>query len=232
MRAILLVLFAFLLNLSGSAQTKNAGWQSDLRFLQQTIHKDYPFLFKNISAQAFDAAADKLYHAMPDMQDHECLAGLTRMVASIRYGHTALPWRDSKLKYHVTPINFYWFADGLYVEGTTKENVAILGARILKVESMPIVQALDAIKWLVPSENDQFFKAHGLDYLGIPEALHAQGITKTLKKSITYTFEKNGKTFEKTISAQEAFQAPASMASPKRKRIGSPHAIPPTLLYG
>ena len=208
MRTLSLILVALLFLLNGKAQTNTNAWQADLRFLRETIHRDYPFLFKNISAGAFDSAADKLYHAMPGMQEHECLAGLTRMVASIKYGHTALPWRDSKLKFHMTPINFYWFSDGVYVEGTTKENAALLGARILKVEGVPITTTLDAIKLLVPSENDQFFKARGLDYLGIPEALHAQGITRSLKNSITYTFEKNGKTFDKTIPAREAFQIP------------------------
>lgn len=203
-----LILAGSLYFIAAKSQTNTAAWQADLRLLQQTIHRDYPFLFKNISAGAFDSAADKLYQAMPRMQEHECLAGLTRMVASIKYGHTALPWRDSKLKFHMTPINFYWFADGLYVEGATRENADLPGARILKVEGIPIATVLEAIKLLVPSENNQFFKARGLDYLGIPEALHAQGITQSLKNSINYTFEKNGKTFDKTIPAREAFQIP------------------------
>ncbi|MBO9631512.1 MAG: hypothetical protein J7578_00240, partial [Chitinophagaceae bacterium] len=206
MRVISLVLLCLLSAFAATAQ--NANWQSDLRFLQQTIHRDYPFLFKKISAAAFDATADSLFAAMPRMQEHECLAGLTRIVASIKYGHTALPWRDSKVKYHMTPMNFYWFNDGLYVEGTTKANAAILGARILKVEGKPIAKVLQAIKPLVPAENDQFFKSRGPDYLGIPEALHAQGITPTLKSSILYTFGKNGKTFEIAIPAIDAFQLP------------------------
>lgn len=206
MRATLVLVFLFL-SFAAFPQ-KNAAWQSDLRFLQQTIHKDYPFLFRNISAAAFDAAVDQLYDAMPGMQEHECLAGLTRMVASIKYGHTSLPWRDSKLKFHMTPLNFYWFSDGLYVEGTTKDNSDILGAKILKVEGKPVLEVLQAIRPLVPAENNQFFKSRGPDYLGIPEALHAQGVTNTLKNNITYIFEKNGKTFEKVIPATEAFQIP------------------------
>ena len=29
-----------------------ADWQADLRFLQQTVHKDYSFLFKKVTAAA------------------------------------------------------------------------------------------------------------------------------------------------------------------------------------
>ena len=70
------------------------------------------------------------------------------------------------------------------------------------------MQALEAIKPLVSSENDQYFKAYGLDYLVIPEALHAQRVTKELKKSITYTFEKDGKSFDQTVTAADAFHLP------------------------
>ena len=58
-----------------------ADWQADLRFLQQTVHKDYSFLFKNITAEQFDAEVDKLYKAMPSMQEHERFAGMGRIVA-------------------------------------------------------------------------------------------------------------------------------------------------------
>jgi tetratricopeptide (TPR) repeat protein len=192
------------------AQTKLtvADWQSDLRFLQQTIHKDYPFLFQKITAAQFDAEADKLYHAMPAMQEHERIAGLVRMVALLKYGHTALRWRESPSKYHSAPINFYWFSDGVYVEGVSKNYASILGAKLIKVEGVPVMQALEAVKPLVPAENDQFFKAYGLDYLGNPEALHAQHVTKALKKNLTYTFEKDGKSFEQTVATLDTFALP------------------------
>ncbi len=187
-----------------------ADWQADLRFLQHTVHTDYPFLFKNITAAQFDAEADKLYTAMPGMQEHERLAGLARMVASFKYGHTDIGWRESPVKYHVAPINFYWFSDGVYVEGTDKKYAAIAGAKLVKVEGKPVMEALEAVKPLVPVENDQYFKAYGLDFLVIPEALHAQGVSTTLKTTITYTFEKAGKTFEQTVTSLDAFHLPRS----------------------
>lgn len=207
---LLSLISLILIAVASGAQQKltSADWQADLRFLQSTIHKEYPFLFRNISASAFDAEADKLFKAMPKMQDHECLAGLTRIVSSIRYGHTALPWRNAPVKYHMAPINFYWFSDGMYVEGTTTGNADILGAKLLRVEGKPLSEVLAAIKLLVPSENDQFFKSRGLEYLTIPEALHAQGITPSLQNSIRYTFEKDGKTFDKSITVQESFSIP------------------------
>ncbi len=191
-----------------AAPLTKADWQSDLKFLQQTVHKDYSFLFKNISAKEFDALVDQLYLAIPGMQDHEILAGFARIVSAFKYGHTDISWRQSPIKYHVTPFNFYWFSDGIYIEGTDKKYAALAGAKLTKVEGMPVMEALEKIKPLVPAENDQYFKAYGLDFFTVPEALHAQQISQTLKKSVTYTFEKDGKTMEHTIAAIEAFRFP------------------------
>ncbi|MDX2047490.1 MAG: tetratricopeptide repeat protein [Chitinophagaceae bacterium] len=185
-----------------------ADWQSDLRFLQQTVHKDYSFLFKNITAKDFDAEVDKLHKAIPALKEHEILAGFARIVSSFKYGHTDIGWRESPVKYHVAPLSFYWFSDGVYVEGADKKYEKVIGAKLLKVEGMPVMQALEKIKPLVPAENEQYFKAHGMDYLAIPEALHAQKITVSSKNAINYTFEKNGETFEQSIPAVDAFRFP------------------------
>jgi hypothetical protein len=183
-------------------------WQSDLRFLQQTVHKDYPFLFKNITAAKFDEEVGKLYRAIPSMKDHEIIAGFARIVSSFKYGHTSLSMRESPVKYHVTPLNLYWFSDGIYVEGGDKKYAEIIGARLVKVEGVPVLKALEQVKPLVPAENDQYFKAYGLDYLTIPEALHAQRVAQELKMSVTYTFEKDGRTIDRTIDAVDAFRFP------------------------
>lgn len=188
----------------------SADWQSDLRFLQHTVHKDYPFLLKNVTASQFDAAVEKLYNAMPGMKPHERLAGIARIVASFKYGHTDISWRESPVAYHVAPINFYWFSDGLFVEGVHNKYPNLVGAKLLKVEGRPVKAVLAALKPLVPAENDQYFKAYGLEFLVVPEALHAQGISTTLKPHVTYTFEKNGKTFDQDVLAIDAFRLPRS----------------------
>ena len=185
-----------------------ADWQHDLRFLQQTVHKEYSFLFKKVTATEFDGEVEKLYKSIPGMKDHERVAGLARIVSLFKYGHTDIGWRQSPVKYHVAPVNFYWFSDGMYVEGADKEYAIIVGAKLVKVEGVPVQKALEAIKPLVPVENDQYFKGYGLDFLTIPEALHAQGVAKELKSTITYTFEKDGKTFEQNVTAKDAFRIP------------------------
>lgn len=210
MKNSLLLLFvaAFTFTCQSQDKISAAGWQSDLRFLQQTVHKDYPFLFKNVTAASFDAEVDKLYKSIPSMQPHQVMAGFARIVAMFRYGHTDIGWRESPVKYHVIPVSFYWFSDGIYAEGADKQYTSVIGSKLVKVEGVPVLDALKSIKPLVPAENEQYFKAHGLDLLCVPEALHAQGVTKSLKNAISYTFEKDGKSFELSIPSVDAYRFP------------------------
>lgn len=210
MKQLSLLLLASLLLSCTYAQTNvtAADWQADLRFLQQTVHKDYPFLFKKTTAKDFDAAVEELHQAIPQLQPHEILAGFARIVSSFQYGHTDISWRQSPVKYHIVPLNLYWFSDGVYVEGARKDHAAALGAKVVAVEGLTVEKALAAVRPLVPAENDQYFKAYGLDMLLVPEALHAQKVTKTLQSSITLKLERDGKTFEKTFPAVEVFRLP------------------------
>ena len=183
-------------------------WRSDLAFLQETVHKEYPFLFKKITAVQFDSAVNQLHQDIPRLQPHEIVAGLARIVASFQYGHTDIRWTGGVIKFHIIPVSLYWFNDGIHVEGIHKDYAQALGAKLLKVNGVPVEEALKAVRPLLPVENEQYFKAYVLDFLCIPEALHAQKVTQTLQNAITFTLEKDGKTFDQTFAAVESFRFP------------------------
>lgn len=187
----------------GQAQSpiSKADWQDDLRYLQTKVHQDYDFLFKKTTAQAFDAEVEKLYKAIPKLEDHEILVGFGRITALFKYGHTRVSFHESPVPYQQLPIVLYQYKDGLHIQGVHKDYEIALGSKVLKIEGKPITSVLKAIYPVVPAENKQFFKAYAGLYLTVPEVLHAQGITKTLKNSISLTLEKDGAIFELAIKA-------------------------------
>lgn len=176
-------------------------WQEDLKFLQETVHQDYPFLFKKTTAKEFDAAVKQLNSEIPNLQDHEIVVGIARIVSSFKYGHTDISFRQDPFTFSQLPFNLYHFSDGVYIQGTHKDYQNTLGAKVIAVEATPIAKALEFIYPVVPVENEQYFKAFGLNYLKFPEVLHAQKITSTLKSSIELTLEKDGKTFKQVFKA-------------------------------
>ena len=214
----------FLCTLSGIAQTTLTAeeWRQDLNFLHTTVHNDYPFLFKKISAADWDAKVKELHDAIPQMEQHEILIGLTKLVASFEYGHTLLSLRQNQVPLHRLPVVLYHFDDGIYITGAPKNNKKLLGARIVSIEGMPIEEVLERVRPVVPAENDQFVKGYGINYPTIPEVLHAQGVTEEFKLGLSLQLEKDGKLSEEIITAIPWEEIPRQygMIAPDKKWAG------------
>ncbi|MFP2994837.1 hypothetical protein ABN763_02955 [Spongiivirga sp. MCCC 1A20706] len=176
-------------------------YQKDLRYLQKTIHTNFPFLFKKITQEKWDTAVEKFYKEIPNLQTHEIKVGLARIVSLFEYGHTQITF-STVAEDQVLPINLYQFSDGVYIEGGDQQYQEAIGGKVLEIEGVPIKKALQMIRPVVPVENDQYFKAYGMRFVSLPTVLHAQGITKQLQNSIEFTVSKNGKTFKQQITAQ------------------------------
>lgn len=197
---LILILFFFLPVRSQELATAEE-WREDLKFLQENVHRDYSFLFKKTTIEEFDTKVDQLYSKIPEMQEHEIITGLARLVASFGYGHTELGWRGDLAGFHRLPVTFYQFSDGVFVREVSNEYENILGARLTAVEGMPIDKVLIAIYPVVPAENEQYFKAYGLNFITVPEILHAQGVMADFSSTVSFTFEKDGKQFKQKISS-------------------------------
>ncbi|RXG24145.1 tetratricopeptide repeat protein [Leeuwenhoekiella marinoflava] len=201
-KLILFILNLFLaLQLSAQEKLSETQWQEDLRFFQNTLHEDYPFLFVKTTPEAFDKEVQTLYDDIPNLQEHEIIVGISRLVASFKYGHTHLSFWQKPVVFAQFPFNLYAFKDGIYMEGTHKDYPEAVGAKVLAVAGTPIAEALQAIEPTVPAENAQYFKAYGINNLRYPEIVHAQHLTQNLQQEITLKLEKNGKVFNQTFTA-------------------------------
>lgn len=202
MRAVLLPLIFFLTSFSplfAQPELKPEQWREDVRHLQQLVHEKHSFLFKKVTAEQFDQEVEKLYTAIPELENHEVVTGIARLVALFGYGHTGLQlsgwYSHNKAGFQQMPYNLYQFSDGLYVQGVHEKYKEALGAKVLKVGNLPVEEALKAIRPVVSVENEQYFKAYGITYLGTLEVLHAQKVIDQLEDGVTLTLEKDGKQF-------------------------------------
>lgn len=208
--ALLFILLVFLIAVAppllAQSDLQPEQWQEDVRYLQQLVHEKHPYLFKKVSADQFDQEVEKLYATIPTLEDHEVITGIARLVAMFGYGHTEMwlsGWHpDNEIGFRQMPYNLYYFSDGLYVEGVHEKYRQALGARVLKVGNLPVEEALTAIKPVVSAENDQYFKAFGITYLGTLEVLHAQKVIDRLDEGVTLTLEKDGEVYEVNFRAE------------------------------
>jgi tetratricopeptide (TPR) repeat protein len=200
-KLILLFVSCFVLQATAQSTLTAIQWQDDLKFLQETVHKDYSFLFKKTTKEAFDADVEKLHNDIPNLEEHEIVIGFARLVASFKYGHTVLGFRYQPHAFHQLPFNLYQFNNGVFIQGVHKDYQKALGAKVLAIEGVSIEDALKAIYPVVPAENNQFFKAYAGLYLSSPEVLHAQGVIDNFSTIVDFTLEKNGKTFKQSFTA-------------------------------
>ncbi|NNF33661.1 MAG: tetratricopeptide repeat protein [Saprospiraceae bacterium] len=207
---LLSLIFTFVLSIAQPDLTTEQ-WQEDVRWLQQKIINDYRPLFHKITLDDWNKHVDDLYHNIPEMEDHEVMVGIAEIVAKFGYGHTAFwltAWRYNRLKdFHQMPYNLYWFPEGIYVQGVHQYYEEALGAKVIKVGNVTVEEAIEAIRPVVSAENEQFFKAHGLNYLGVPEVLNAKGVIDDMSQ-VTLTLEKNGKQYEITFKPRPSEQLP------------------------
>ena len=183
-------------------------WREDLGYLQRTIHKEYPFLFKKIDSASFDASVERLYRSIPEMEPHEIMVGLARLVASFGYGHTVLGYWEGKVPLHELPVVLYQFDDGIYLQGVHRDYEALAGARLVGIEGVPIDTVLARIRPVVPAENEMYVKAYGIHYLTFPEFLHAQRVIPQLKTTLNLRLEKEGRAFDALVTAVPAERFP------------------------
>ncbi len=65
MKKLLFILHVLLfLQLPAQETLTATQWQEDLRFLQNTVHKDYSFLFVKTTKEIFDTEIETLYKNM------------------------------------------------------------------------------------------------------------------------------------------------------------------------
>ncbi len=202
MKKIGLLLFALCcLQITAQKTLTVQDWQNDLKFLQKTVHEEYPFLFVKTTKETFDAEVEKLHGLIPSLEHHEIIIGLSRIIALFKYGHMAVGYNLEPFKFHFLPLNLYQFSNGIYLQGVHMDYKDALGARVLEINSINIQDALEKVYPVVSAENTQFFKGRGINMLGIMEVLHAQGITDRLQNSVEFTLEKDGKTFKHKFKA-------------------------------
>jgi tetratricopeptide (TPR) repeat protein len=202
MKKLLLILnLLFFFQLSAQEKLTTKQWQEDLRFLQNTVHKDYSHLFVKTTKEVFDTEVESLYKNIPNLESHEIIVGLSKITSLFKYGHTGVFFKQKNIKFHYLPLNLYEFKGDIYIQGVHKNYKKTLGSKVLKINNTPIKEALGKIEPVTNSENSQDFKAYGINYLGSPEVLHARKITKKLQNKVTFTLEKDGKVFTQSFSA-------------------------------
>jgi len=198
-----LLLLALALAFTAGAQARSQGPRADdVRLAAQHLREDHEAPFRELDPARFDAAVDALASRADTIGDDELVVGLMRLTAMLgnRNGHTGIFPLDSQHEraFHAYPIRTYRFSDGVFVIGQAG-GTDLLRTQLVEVNGRPLENVLQAVRPLVPRDNDSTLKLLELVWMNTPEVLHGLGIAPDTGP-LQFTFERDGVRFERELT--------------------------------
>lgn len=178
------------------------GWNMDLAYLTKRVAETHYAPFKNISREEWDSEIARISAAVPNMTDYQVIVALVQLMVRIGDGHTGLSApREGQFAFHMLPIQFYDFKDGLFVKAAHSDYAQLVGKRVVRVGSLSTKDALARIRTTAQRGNDQGVRWMGPRYLSRIEYLDALGISTGLSSVDVTVVDAKGKETRATVQA-------------------------------
>jgi Peptidase family S41 len=217
--AIIGVLLAAL-TLGTAATGSGADASADVRFLVGELERLHPEPYHAIPRDEFRRRADELAARAPGLRRDQLVVETMRLFGSLgeREGHSGLftTWTGHRVPLHAFPFRAWRFPEGYYV--TRAADRSLVGARIVAIEDVPIVEVEARLRPLVTRDNESSL-TFGLSYhLASAEVLRGLGITSSLERARFTVVASGGATREVVLD---------SLTVPEQQRaLPSPGLIP------
>lgn len=157
---------------------RDARWIEDVRQLGVELPAKHKNLFFKLKEVEFRKSVELLIKDVPKIKDHEVLVRLMSIVASVGDSHTVLLAQNGRPALLRFPIEFGWFEDGLFVIASELEQKELIGGKLIKVGSVPVEDAMNAIAGVFPVENDSMRIGFAPKYL-FGEVLASLGLASS-----------------------------------------------------
>ncbi len=182
--------------------TREQGWRMDLDYLTKRVAETHYAPWAHISRAEWDAEIARISKSIPEMKDYQIIVALVQLMVRLGDGHTGLSApRDGKFAFHMLPLQFYDFKDGLYVKAAHSDYAQLVGKRVVRVGSLSAKDAMARIATTAQHDNDQGIRWMGPRYLARPEYLDALGISKGLEAVDVTVADAKGKETRVVVKA-------------------------------
>jgi len=181
---VLLLILAFLIALTGCgavpsprpylSDDRNTAWANDITYLQKTLPEVHKNLYFRVSEQEFHRQLEELKQKIPAYSDEQLEIALSVILAGIGDTHTG---SNIGAEYSY-PLELYWFAEGIYIMGTSQEYQGLLNARILTLNGKKIEEVAETLRPILAGANESWFKTQIVYYLPMPNVLRYFGLSQ------------------------------------------------------
>jgi len=173
---------------SPSAEAPDDPRRLDLAYLVAQLERYHPNPYLDEGEVAFRARVAAIEARSADLTDAGFLVAVMDLMGHRdRDGHSgAWAMAQTGERLHAWPVWLWDFPDGLRVVAARAPGSDLLGARLVRVGSLPVEQARRAVEPLVPRDNASSLRANLPMYLLLPEVLDALGLREPGGPSLTF----------------------------------------------
>jgi hypothetical protein len=157
------------------AEDRDSRWVNDITYLEKTLPEVHKNLFFHLSEEEFHRQLAELKDKVPGYTDEQIEIELSVILAGIGDTHTGSSI-SAEYRY---PLEFHWFAEGIYVTGADKEYEELLDARVITINGQKIEEAANKLRPVLGAANESWFKTQIIYYLPIPGVLQYFGVSTT-----------------------------------------------------
>lgn len=205
-------------SLAAQDASRDERWREDIRFAARTLPASHKNAFAQVSESVFTREAKALETAVPGLTDDQIRLRIARLVALVRDVHTAAPLPAYTLR---MPFTIYWFESGPVIVNASADHLALVGARITRVNGYDLRTVADTLRLYLSNENEFGFWLRAGQLLLRPQALRDVGLGGD-STSTTFELERNGVTSTAVVAgvATAGFRTAARDEPLYRQRPG------------
>jgi tetratricopeptide (TPR) repeat protein len=185
-----------------SKMSRAEGWRYDLKLLVRELKRIHYHLSKRPGPPEFDVLARKLHDDIPRLSDNQAEVGLMKLAAMAGDGHTTMSFPFFVRQRHkIVPMEFYLFAEGLFITSAAPQHKDLAGARVLRFGEQPVAKVLAALDPVISRDNKMWLKHISPMLMAHPQILNGLGLIPDGEKMTLTVRDSRGKQRTVTLAA-------------------------------
>lgn len=191
MKLIFFSLFAIMV-ISEAKSYSNNKWKYDIEYLRDTLPKKHINLFFKITQKDWNNYLDSLELKSNYLSDDFVLLSIKELLSKVGDSHTTIYWKAKIEDKRSLPLEFNWYNDGIYVTATEKQNLSIIGCKIVSINNYSIEEVIKKFRNLIVQDNEASIKQELPNLLKLPVVYDYFGLLPNHDSMIIGVLNKNG----------------------------------------
>ena len=135
--------------------SRDDGWRFDLEALAREVRRVGYAPLLHATSDTFDVGVTRLRAAIPRLTDIQIILELMKLMGTLGDGHATLQPVSGRPEFQPTlPMQFYAFAEGLFIIAADPKHRDLLGAQVLRFDAQPADSVMRTLDPLISRDNE------------------------------------------------------------------------------